>query len=93
LAETFSPELQEQAIDEIGGFKQSVQLDILKRSGGNLDQLPALMDQALQGVFDVRMCREGLCFLMPEELKDSLKRLLADGSDSTSLDKVIERLN
>lgn len=92
LAEMFSPELQERAFDEIDGFKQSVQFEILKGSDGDLDELSALREQALEGAFDVKMCREGLCFVMPEELKVRLKTLLADGSDSMSLDEIVERL-
>jgi ParB family chromosome partitioning protein len=80
LAETFAPHQQERALEELGGFKQSIQLDMMKRSGGNLEQLSALRDKALEGHFDVKMCREGLCFAMPEELKAKVRKMLAEGS-------------
>ena len=58
LASTFdSPEEQEEALEEIGDFKQTTQLEILKRSEGDLDRLPELKSEALEGAFDVKMCR------------------------------------
>ena len=77
LAETFSsPEEQEEALEEIGGFKQSIQLEIIKRSGGSLEKLSELKDQAMEGAFNARMCMEGLCFSMPTELKEEIKKML-----------------
>jgi ParB family chromosome partitioning protein len=77
LAERFSShEEQEKALEEIGGFKLSVQIEILKRSGGDLEKLSELKEQALDGAFDIHTCREGLCFEMPEELKAEVKRIL-----------------
>ena len=52
LAETFSPSEQETAYNQIGGFKQSIQLEILKRSEGNLNQLVDLRSEAIEGAFD-----------------------------------------
>jgi len=85
LAETFAPDQQEEALREIGGFKQTIQLDMLKGSEGNLDLLSALKEKALEGAFDVRTCREGLCFAMPEQLKAEIKRVLAQGQNLPSL--------
>ena len=85
LAETFAPDQQEEALREIGGFKQNIQLDMIKRSEGNLDLLSALKEKALEGAFDVRTCREGLCFSMPEELKAEIKNILEQGQDLPSL--------
>ena len=92
LAETFSPDRQEEALREIGGFKQNIQLDMLKRSEGNLDKLAALKEQALEGAFDVRTCHEGLCFVMPEELKSQIKKVLEEGQDAISLKDIVERI-
>lgn len=93
LAETFPQNEQESALEEIEGFKQSVQLEILKMSGGSLESLSALKDQALEGAFDVKMCREGLCFAMPAPLKSELKRMVATGYDTASLEITIRNSN
>ena len=78
LADTFSMEEQEKVLDAIGGFKQDIQQEILKRSGGDFGVLSGLKELAIEGAFDTRMCREGLCFTMPEELKKHVKAQLAD---------------
>lgn len=72
----FLPEDQEQILDEIGGFKQGVQQEILRRSGGDPSQIPELVDQAMSGNFTIRTCKEGLCFDMPEKLKNQVKQYL-----------------
>ena len=92
LAEVFTADKQESALVEIGGFKQSVQLEILKRSGGDLDQLSSLKEQALEGAFEMRTCRDGLCFQMPEEWKAQIRTMLENESDSTSLIDVVRLL-
>jgi len=91
LAETFSPEEQERAYKQIGGFKQSIQLEILKRSEGNLNQLSGLRDEAMEGAFDTRTCTEGLCFLMPENLKEEIKKTL-EGQEINSLKELVKKL-
>lgn len=93
LAETFPQAQQEQALDEIGGFKQSVQLELLKRSDGNLRKLSGLKDQAMEGAFDVRMCRDGLCFAMPDEWKIQIMEMLAEGGDSISVRELSKEPN
>jgi len=92
LAETFSPEEQEQALEGIGGFKQNIQLEILKRSQGDLGKLSDLKQEAMEGVFDTRMCTEGLCFSMPEELKIQIKQMLDKGVEVRSLKDVVKEL-
>jgi ParB family chromosome partitioning protein len=74
IADTFSPEEQEDVLERIGGFKQQIQLEMLKRSGGDLSKLEELREQALEGAFDTRLCR-GLedCPFIPRELIQSLK--------------------
>ena len=79
LADTFAPEDQEEVLENIGGFKQDVQKEILKGSGGDLGMIPDLVEQAMEGAFDTRVCREGLCFRMPEEWKARVRQGLADG--------------
>ena len=79
LADTFAPEDQETVLEAIAGFKQNVQLEILKRSGGNLDKIHDLREQAMEGAFSVRTCKEGLCFDMPEEWKTRVRASLRTG--------------
>ncbi len=90
LAETFTGKNQERALEEVSGFKQSIQLELIKRSGGKLDKLSGLREQALEGAFDVRTCREGLCFIMPEALKDQIKQMIEE--DPSSLREVVKKL-
>jgi len=91
LAETFSPDEQEEAYDEISGFKQTIQLEILKRSGGDLNKLSGLRNEAMEGAFDTRTCTEGLCFLMPEDLKEQIKKVL-ENQEINSLKELVKKL-
>ena len=91
LAETFSPNEQEKAYEEIGGFKQSIQLEILKRSEGNLHQLTELRSEAMEGAFDTKLCTEGLCFSMSDDLKEQIKKML-DDQEVISLKELVKKL-
>jgi len=91
LAETFSPDGQEEAYDKISGFKQTIQLEILKRSGGDLNKLSELRKEAMEGAFDTRICTEGLCFLLPEDLKEQIKKTLED-QESKSLNEFVKKV-
>ena len=78
LATTFAPDEQEQVLEAMDGFKQNIQLEILKRSGGDLDRVMDLREEALDGAFDVRICDAGLCFKIPEKWKQSIERALVE---------------
>lgn len=87
LAETFtSADEQETALNEISGFNQKTQLEILKRSNGDIGNLLKLKEQALAGEFDVVMCRDGLCPLMSENLKDRIKRTGKNKKDGSLIE-------
>jgi len=78
LAETFSsPEEQEKVLEAIGGFKQSVQLEIIKQSGGNIENIQGLREEALEGAFDTVMCH-GIedCNFIPEKLREPIISLI-----------------
>ena len=78
LADTFDdPEEQEEALKQISGFNQSTQQEILKRSGGDIEKITELQELAIEGAFDTRMCKEGLCFNMPQELKDQVRTAIS----------------
>lgn len=71
VASIFDMEDQEKAMDMIGGFKQQIQVEMIKRSGGNLDNLGDLKEQALEGAFDTKLCRglQECLFLNDEEIE------------------------
>ena len=78
LAETFSShEDQEKVLEAIGGFKQTVQLEILKKSKGKLENILGLREEALEGAFDTVICH-GLddCNFIPEHLKEPIMDLI-----------------
>lgn len=96
MAETFAPEEQEKVLDKIGGFKQQIQLEMIKRSGGNFGKLEGLKEQALEGAFNTSLCR-GLdeCPFIPFELRglliDAVKRFNEEG-DKQSFKDVVKKL-
>ena len=92
LARRFAPEDQEEALKEIGGFKQDLQRRILRDSGGDLDQLPSLKDAALEGVLDVKFCRERLCFLLPSTIKHAITKALSEGEGEMTLKEFAGRI-
>ena len=69
LGDTFSVEDQQEVLQQVSGFKQGIQQEILKRSGGDPDKIPDLVDQANASAFDTHICRDGLRFMMPPDLK------------------------
>ena len=79
LASTFAPGEQEDVLDAIGGLKQTLQEDIIRKSGGDPDKIPELKDQVVENDLHYRACREGLCFTMPLEWKSQIVKLMEDG--------------
>jgi ParB/RepB/Spo0J family partition protein len=67
LASTFSGEEAVLAYNEISGFTQRVQEEILKRCDGDLERLDELVEEAQEGVFDLRRCgAAGSCQLVDD---------------------------
>jgi hypothetical protein len=56
LATTFSGDDAIQVYGKISGFTQKIQEEILKRSGGDLDNIDDLVTEAHEGAFNVRRC-------------------------------------
>jgi len=83
IAEAFTAEQQEEVLDKVGGFKQQIQLEMIKRSGGDLGKLEVLKGQALEGALDVRLCR-GLdsCPFIPPELLGLVKNAVEQFKES-----------
>lgn len=96
LAQSFTQEDQEKAFEQMGGFKQTIQLEMLKQSEGSLEKLSDLKDLAMEGAFDTRICKEGLCFSLPEKWKSEIYKLLEMNNekeiDAESFIKTIKRL-
>lgn len=97
LADTFtSPEEQEKVLEEIGGFKQKIQEEIIKRSEGNIEEVHDLKEQALDGAFDTSICH-GLddCSFIPEELKGPLNeaiKKIKGGDKEVSFKELVKSL-
>lgn len=64
--------------NKIGGFTQVVQEKIIKRVDPNLSNLDELVNQATEGVFDVRLVRNCPfdCPTIPDELKQQVARMI-----------------
>jgi ParB/RepB/Spo0J family partition protein len=79
LAELFQdPKEQEYVLQRIEGFTQQVQIEILKRSEGNVDKIDELCEQALGGCFNLLICK-GLdrCPYIPQECLEDVKRIIS----------------
>ena len=76
LAKTFSAEDQQEVLEQIGGFKGSIQKEILKKSHGDMERIPELVEQAREHAFDMVTCKELLCVMMPPDLKDEILQRL-----------------
>ena len=56
LARTFKGNEAIQVYDKIAGFKQSIQMEILKRSEGDITRIDDLRSLAMEGAFEIRQC-------------------------------------
>ena len=87
LADLFSDfDDQEYVLERIGRFKQQVQLEILKRSNGDISKIEALVEQALGGCFNVMICR-GLktCPYIPDECREDVIQMIEKHESAISL--------
>ncbi|MDA8119593.1 MAG: ParB/RepB/Spo0J family partition protein, partial [Gammaproteobacteria bacterium] len=69
IAKNFDdPDDMREAWNQIGGFTQDIQSEILKRSGGDIENIPDLVMQASEGAFDIHACGTGVgdCPHIPE---------------------------
>ena len=93
LANKFEkPEEQEMVYNEIAGLNQGVSKEILKLSEGDINKIPELVEQAQEGLFNIRTCHEGLCFDMSDELKDKVKEIMdIQKTSKTSLKDILSK--
>ena len=78
MAELFTkPEDQLIALERISGFNQKVQVQILKKSKGNIENLASDRKLALDGEFDINMCK-GIseCVFISDEHLEQIGKLL-----------------
>lgn len=68
---------QEYVLERIGRFKQQVQMEILKRSEGDINKIDELVEQALGGCFGVVICRglEG-CPYIPDDCREEVLTII-----------------
>lgn len=98
LTRTFpNPEEMEQVYDQIAGFKQDIQVAILRESGGDITKIPELVSEAQEGAFNTRFCRglkgKFMCEYIPEELADTVIELVERyRSGKSPLKEVVKRL-
>lgn len=78
VARRFDPEDQQDVLDQVKGFNQRVQKSIIHESRGDPEKIKPLTDLAHEGVFDVRMCPDGLCFAMSDGMKHRLREQLSE---------------
>jgi ParB family chromosome partitioning protein len=71
-------EEQEYVLQRIEGFTGEVQIEILERSGGDIEKIDGLCQQALGGCFNIVICK-GLdgCPHIPKECLEDVKRIIA----------------
>ena len=86
LADNFAAEDHEYVLGEISGFDQRTQREIIRLSDGDASKIPSLKEQALEGAFKVRMCRDGLCFRMSDEEMARVKMRLGEDPGSFQRD-------
>lgn len=72
LAKEFKPEEQQEALDQIQGFRQDIQTRILRESRGNMEALRGLKEAAVDGAFQRQVCEDGLCPFIPAEIKSAI---------------------
>ena len=80
------------AYDRISGFKQQIQLEILKRSEGNIFRIPEPVAKAQEGAFNTHICR-GLheCIYIPNELRGAVKDAVKE-YEAGSLETAVKKL-
>lgn len=80
IAKNFDdPDDMREAWNQIGGFTQDIQSEILRRSGGDIENIPDLVMQASEGAFDIRQCGTGVddCPHIPDQLRAPLTEAIA----------------
>ena len=79
IADTFSLEDQEKALERVGGFKQQIQLEIIKKSDGDLSKLERLRAKAFEGAFNSYLCKSlDDCQFIPKELIHTVRTAIRE---------------
>lgn len=83
LTRTFeSPTEIQFAYNQIQGFGQDIQVQIIRQSEGQIGNIPRLVMQAQEGAFSTRFCHglagKLMCEFIPEELAEQVIQLVTD---------------
>lgn len=81
LTRTFpDPGVMVEVYEQIGGFKQDIQVAILRESGGDPSRIPELVAEAMEGAFSTRTCHglkgKFMCEYIPSELAETVIELV-----------------
>lgn len=74
LAQTFTGDEAVEVYERIAGFRQSIQGEIIKQSGGDLSKIAELVERAQEGAFDTRFCGGSFrCGIIRDIIEGSVK--------------------
>ncbi len=77
LGKAFPDHLQQETVyDKLKGFNQKVQIEMIKRTEGEIDNLDNVVTDAQIGIFDMKVCSRGLCDLIPPDFEEILREEL-----------------
>lgn len=81
---------QEYVLEMIGRFKQQIQLEIIKLSGGDISKIEELVEQALGGCFGVQICK-GLdsCPYIPDDCREEVLQVIKANRMKSDLQDLI----
>lgn len=58
------------------GFSQKIQIEMIKRTKGDISNLKDVVNDAQEGLFNIEFCSRGLCNIIPEDFENLLKEEL-----------------
>lgn len=77
LSKSFPDHIQQETVyDKLQGFNQKVQIEMIKRTEGEIENLDNVVEDAQIGIFDMKVCTRGLCDLIPPEFEEILREEL-----------------
>jgi hypothetical protein len=68
----------------VHGFTKDVQQEISPRSESDLNRVVGLAQEACDGLFNIKTCRDGFCFAMDQQTKEAVRTSIVDGRLSVS---------
>ena len=77
IAQVFEEEDQREALDQIRELSPDIRHRVIQLSDGDLEKIPEMKKQELERA-NVRICDEGLCHILPDDMKAGILRTLAE---------------